>query len=475
MPLIDVNKWNDVRKVELILDNKSMMELGDKLNEKFDDLVEYCMVSGAINLDLYNEYDVKRGLRDSSGKGVLTGLTEISDVVGYKNKEGKKVPCDGQLFYQGYNVMDLVASFENRRYAFEETTYLLLFGELPTKEQLSSFVEILINLQELSGQFVRDVIMKAPSANIMNALQKSVLTLYSYDDAPDEIDVPNVLRQSLQLIGKMPLIAVYAYLSYRHFRFDDNLYIRTPDVNLSIAENILQMLRQDGKFTELEARVLDIALVLHAEHGGGNNSTFTNHVVTSSGTDTYSAISASIASLKGPRHGGANLKVLQMFDDIKEHCQDWSKEEEIKAYIGKILNRQAFDKTGLVYGMGHAVYTESDPRAVILKDYAKKLAEEKGRMDEFHLYESVENISKKLIMEAHQRYKPVCANVDFYSGFIYNMLQIPRELFTPIFAIARISGWSAHRLEELVNKGKIIRPAYKYVGEHSPYKDLEER
>lgn len=301
------------------MDNHSMMELGEKLNGKFENLVNYCMVSGAINQDLYNEYDVKRGLRDSNGKGVLTGLTEISDVCGYRLKNGKKIPCDGELYYQGYNVMDLVKSFENRRFAFEETTYLLMFGELPTHAQLKDFEEVLTSLQELSGQFVRDVIMKAPSANIMNALQKSVLTLYSYDENPDDISVANVLRQSLQLIGKIPLIAVYAYLSYRHFGFDDNLYIRTPDKDLSIAENILQMVRQDGKFTELEAKVLDIALVIHAEHGGGNNSTFTNHVVTSSGTDTYSAISASIASLKGPRHGGANLKVLQMFDDIKEH------------------------------------------------------------------------------------------------------------------------------------------------------------
>lgn len=458
-----------------MLDNKSMMELGEELNEKFDSLVEYCMVSGAIDLDLYNEYDVKRGLRDSTGKGVLTGLTEISDVVGHKNKEGRKIPCDGKLYYQGYDVMDLVASFENRRYAFEETTYLLLFGELPTEKQLNNFIQVLTNLQELSGQFVRDVIMKAPSANIMNALQKSVLTLYSYDDAPDDIDVPNVLRQSLQLIAKIPMIAVYAYLSFRHFKFDDNLYIRTPEKNLSTAENILQMLRQDGKYTDLEARVLDIALVLHAEHGGGNNSTFTNHVVTSSGTDTYSAISASIASLKGPRHGGANLKVLQMFDDIKEHCDDWEDEGKIAAYVEKILNKEAFDRSGLVYGMGHAVYTESDPREVVLKKYAKQLAEEKKQMKEFHLYEMVENVSKKLIMEKHRRYKPVCANVDFYSGFIYTMLGIPRELFTPIFAIARISGWSAHRLEELVNKGKIIRPAYKYVGTHSEYQELKER
>ena len=451
------------------------MELGEELNEKFNDLTEYCMVSGAINLDLYNEYDVKRGLRDSSGKGVLTGLTEISDVKGYQNKDGRKIPCDGELYYQGYHVKDLVASYEKRRFAFEETTYLLLFGELPTREQLRRFEEVLTSLQELSGQFVRDVIMKAPSANIMNALQKSVLTLYSYDDNPDSTSVANVLRQSLQLISKIPMIAVYAYLSYRHFTFDDNLYIRTPDPKLSIAENILQMLRPDGSFTELEAKVLDIALVLHAEHGGGNNSTFTNHVVTSSGTDTYSAISASIASLKGPRHGGANLKVLQMFDDLKEHCPDWSCEEQITDYLKKILNKQAFDGSGLIYGMGHAVYTESDPRAVVLEKYAAELAREKGQMEEFYLYETVARISKNLIMETHRRYKPVCTNVDFYSGFIYTMMNIPRELFTPIFAIARISGWSAHRLEELVNKGKIIRPAYKYVGTHETYCELDER
>lgn len=457
------------------MDNKSMMELEKELNEKFEDLVNYCMLSGAINLDLYTEYDVKRGLRDSNGKGVLTGLTEISDVVGYKNKDGHKIPCDGELYYQGYNVMELVDSFANRRYAFEETTYLLLFGELPTREQLGNFEEILTSLQELSGQFVRDVIMKAPSANIMNALQKSVLTLYSYDENPDDISVPNVLRQSLQLIGKLPMIAVYAYHSYRHFKFDDNLFIRTPDRNMSIAENILQMIRQDGNFTELEAKVLDIALVLHAEHGGGNNSTFTNHVVTSSGTDTYSAISAAIASLKGPRHGGANLKVLQMFDDIKEHCTDWNNETQIREYLEKILNYEAFDKSGLIYGMGHAVYTDSDPREVILKKYARELAEEKGMNEEFHLYETVEKISGDLIMKKHRRFKPVCANVDFYSGFIYTMLGIPRELFTPIFAISRISGWSAHRLEELVNKGKIIRPAYKYVGTHSTFKEIEDR
>ncbi len=460
---------------EIILDNYSMMELDGELNGKFEDLVDYCMLSGAIDVNLYTEYDVKRGLRDANGKGVLTGLTEISDVVGMKNRGGEKTPCEGELYYQGYNVMEMVESFKNRRFAFEEITYLLLFGSLPTRDQLSDFEEILTSLQELSGQFVRDVIMKAPSANIMNALQKCVLTLYSYDSNPDDISVSNVLRQSLQLISKIPMIAVYAYHSYRHFKFDDNLFIRTPDKGMSIAENILYMIRKDGEFTRLEAEVLDIALVIHAEHGGGNNSTFTNHVVTSSGTDTYSAISASIASLKGPRHGGANLKVQQMFDDIKLHCHNWSDRKKLEAYLSKILDREAFDRSGLIYGMGHAVYTDSDPREVILKKYARALAREKGLMDEFALYESVEEISKELIAKKHRRFKPVCANVDFYSGFIYTMLGIPRELFTPIFAVARISGWSAHRLEELVNKGKIIRPAYKFVGHHCTFEGIDKR
>ncbi len=314
------------------MDNKSMMQLEDELNTKLEELVNYCMLSGAINPDYYADYDVKRGLRDSNGKGVLTGLTEIADVVSYEYVDGVKVPAEGKLYYQGYNVKDLVKNYQSRRFAFEETTYLLLFGELPGKKQFKSFVRILSSLQELSAQFVRDVIMKAPSENIMNALQKSVLTLYSYDDDPDDISVPNVLRQSLQLISKLPVIVVYAYHAYRHFKFDDDLVIRTPVKKFSTAENILQMIRPDGEFTALEAKVLDIALVLHAEHGGGNNSTFTNHVVTSSGTDTYSAISAAIASLKGPRHGGANLKVLQMFDDIKEHCEDWSDKTQIAGY-----------------------------------------------------------------------------------------------------------------------------------------------
>ncbi len=457
------------------MNNRAMMELDGELNAQFDDLVNYCMVSGAINQDLYEEYDVKRGLRDSNGKGVLTGLTEIADVVATKIIDGEKVPCEGTLYYQGYNVQELIKSYENRRFAFEEITYLLLFGELPNQQQFTSFLDILTSLEELSGNFIRDVIMKAPSANIMNTLQRCVLTLYSYDDKPDDISIPNVLRQSLQLIGKIPLISVYSYHAYRHIRYGENLVIRTPDKGMSLAENILQMLRPDGRFTELEAKVLDIALVLHAEHGGGNNSTFTNHVVTSSGTDTYSAVAASIASLKGPRHGGANLKVQQMFRDIREHITDMEDEDQIRSYLKKILNKETFDRAGLIYGMGHAVYTESDPREVVLKKFAERLAIEKDQHKEFEFYDRVEHIAAQLVAEQRRLFKPICANVDFYSGFVYTMLGIPEELFTPIFAISRISGWSAHRLEELVNRGKIIRPAYKFVGVHKTFYDMEDR
>ena len=448
--------------------NDSMMALSDVLNNKFDELLENCMKSGVIDLNLYQEYDVKRGLRDSTGKGVLTGLTEISDVSGYNIVEGVKEPADGKLYYQGYdvNIAGITKINSNKRYAFEETTYLLLFGKLPDREQLKTFVEILTSLQELSAQFIRDVIMKAPSPNLMNGLQRSVLTLYSFDSNPDDISVPNVLRQSLQLVAKLPLIAVYNYHAYRHFDFFESLVIKPANPEYSTAENILHMLRPDGEFTKLEARVLDAALVLHAEHGGGNNSTFTNHVVTSSGTDTYSAVAASIASLKGPRHGGANLKVQQMFKDLKKSCTDIESEEEIRTYLQKVLKKEAFDGSGLIYGMGHAVYTLSDPREVVLKDYARKLAAAKGMEAEFELYDKVEQIAADLISHRSHVMKPVCANVDFYSGLIYTMLGIPEELFTPLFAISRISGWSAHRLEELVNKGKIIRPAYKYVGHH---------
>ncbi len=453
----------------------SMMELSEDRNELFNELVEYCMASGEIDQSLYSEYDVKRGLRDSNGKGVLTGLTEISDVNGSKVVDGVKVPAEGELFYQGINVNDLIAGNKDKRYAFEEITYLLLFGDLPTKKQFESFKAILTDLQELSGDFVRDVILHNPSINIMNSLQKAILSLYSFDASPEDTSVPNVLRQCLQMIGKTPLISVYAYHGYRHFDLNKNLVIKTPKKEYSTAENILHMLRLDGQFTPLEASVLDTALVLHAEHGGGNNSTFTTHVVTSSGTDTYSAIAAAIASLKGPKHGGANLKVQQMFRDMKEHISDYSDEAAIADYLERVLKKEAFDKSGLIYGMGHAIYTLSDPRKVILKECTRKLAEEKGRMAEFELYDAVERIAAELITKSRRVFKPVCANVDFYSGFMYNMLGIPEELFTPMFAIARISGWSAHRLEELVNKGKIIRPAYKYVGKHREYTALEKR
>lgn len=428
-----------------------------------------------IDPNLYVEYDVKRGLRDSAGKGVLTGLTEISDVCAYDLIEGRQIPAEGNLYYQGVNIYDLVAGLKGRRFGFEETIYLLLFGCLPDKKEMEMFKEVMFELESLSGRFVRDVIMKASNQNIMNAMQRCILTLYTYDNTPEDISPANVLWQSMDLIAKLPLIAVYSYHAYRHFRKDETLFIRNPEKGLSLAENILLMLRPDRKYTELEARVLDIALILHAEHGGGNNSSFTTHVVSSSGTDTYSSVAASIGSLKGPRHGGANLKAQKMFDDIKTNVQDWTSEDEVAEYLQKILDKKTFDRAGLIYGVGHAVYTISDPREVILKEYARSLAEEKGRMEEFALYDLVEKTAKRLIPAHRQTFKPVCANVDFYSGFVYTMLGIPQELFTPLFAIARMPGWSAHRLEELINAGKIIRPAYKYVGVHQAFVPVEER
>ena len=445
------------------------------IRSEFEKLIEILLDNNRIDPNLYVEYDVKRGLRDANGKGVLTGLTEVSDVVAFKINDGDKVPSDGELYYHGINVQDLVAGLEGRRFGFEETIYLLLFGKLPSKEELDRFNKVTENFLDLGNRFVRDVIMKASNENIMNALQRCVLTLYTYDTNPDDISAENVLRQSLELIFKLPLIAVYSYNSYRHFRKDETLLIRNPKKELSLAENILLMLRDDGKYAELEAKVLDVALIVHAEHGGGNNSSFTTHVVSSSGTDTYSSISASIGSLKGPRHGGANLKVQKMFEDIREHVTDWNNEDELREYLLKILKKEAFDKSGLIYGMGHAVYTLSDPREVILKGYAKSLAMEKGLMEEFTLYENVERIAGQLIMEQRKVHKPVCANVDFYSGFVYTMLGIPQELFTPIFAIARMPGWCAHRIEELLCANKIIRPAYKYVGHHLEYTDINER
>jgi len=444
-------------------------------DEELNRLVDYALSSKKMDLGLYKKYDVKRGLRESNGKGVLTGLTEISDVNGQKTVDGKTVPIDGELYFQGYRVSDMVEGFKNRRFNFEEITYLLLFGDLPNRRELKEFVQLLGQYRELPSKFVRDVILKAPSANIMNGLQRSVLTLYSYDRDPDDTSVPNVLRQSLQLIGVMPLIAVYNYHAWQHYNMDRSLIIRYPSDELSTAENILRMLRDDGAYSELEARVLDQCLVIHAEHGGGNNSTFTTHVVSSTGTDTYSAVAASLASLKGPKHGGANLKVENMFADIKEHVKTWDDEGAIADYIGKIINKEAFDRSGLVYGMGHAIYTLSDPRAVILKEAARQLSEEKGLQEEFALYETVERVSAPMLAEKRKLSKPICCNVDFYSGFVYSMLGIPVQLYTPIFAISRISGWCAHRMEELVNEGKLIRPAYKYVGHHKAYHKLEDR
>lgn len=447
----------------------------DDLRSDMDYLEKTLLKGHRIDPNLYEEYDVKRGLRDSTGRGVLTGLTEVSDVCGFDVINGRKIPAEGGLYYQGINVNDLINGLKGKRFGFEETTFLLLFGRLPKKDELKHFLKVLSELEDLSGRFVRDVVMKASSSNIMNALQRCVLTLYTYDENPEDISVENALRQALELIAKLPLIAVYSYHAYRHFRKDETLLIRNPEKGRSLAENILYMLRPDGQYTELEAKVLDVALILHAEHGGGNNSTFTTHVVTSSGTDTYSAIAAAIASLKGFRHGGANLQVHHMFDNIKKNVSDWEDVEEVKEYLGKILDKQAFDGAGLIYGMGHAVYTLSDPRKVILKEFARKLSIEKGREKEFALYEMIENESPDLIKARHHMFKPVCANVDFYSGFVYSMLGIPEEMFTPMFAIARIAGWSAHRLEQIVNAGKIIRPAYKYVGEHKEYVDIEER
>ena len=436
------------------------------LSEKMEILNTELLKNHRIDKELYEKYDVKRGLRDSNGKGVLTGLTEVSDVCATDSVAGMTVPADGKLYYQGYNVSELIERYGNNKYCFEITVYLLLFGKIPSDDELELFLDVMWQMQNLENRFIRDVVMKASNSNIMNAMQRCVLTLYTYDEKPDDISPENVLRQSLELINKIPLIAVYGYKAYCHFRRDETLLIRNPEVGYSMAENILLMLRPDGKYTELEAKVLSIALILHAEHGGGNNSTFTTHVVTSSGTGTYSSISASIGSLKGPRHGGANLKVMDMFRDMKENIVDREDESEIEAYLLKILNKEAFDGSGLIYGMGHAVYTLSDPREVILKTFAKRLALEKDLSKEFLFYERVELIAQRLIMEKHKVNKNICANVDFYSGFVYQMLGIPEELFTPIFAIARTPGWCAHRLEELLNGNRIIRPAYKYVGTH---------
>ena len=429
-----------------------------------------------IDPSLYDKYDVKRGLRDINGKGVLTGLTVISEIVSSKTVDGKEVPCEGKLYYRGIDVEEIVEGFiKEDRFGFEEVAYLLLFGELPDAERLESFGRILSNYRTLPTNFVRDIIMKAPSHDMMNTLARSVLTMYSYDDNADDNSIPNVLRQSLQLIALFPLLAVYGYQAYCHYHDQKSLFIHRPQSELSTAENILYILRPDSKYTPLEAKILDLALVLHAEHGGGNNSTFTTHVVTSSGTDTYSAITAALCSLKGPRHGGANIKVVQMFEDMKARISDWTDEGQVADYLERILEKKEFDRSGLIYGMGHAVYSLSDPRATVLKKFVESLSREKDRMDEFRLYSLVERLAPEIIREKRKIYKGVSANVDFYSGFVYNMLGLPLQLFTPLFAIARLPGWAAHRMEEIANAGKIIRPAYKSVSERRQYIPLDRR
>lgn len=445
-----------------------------QITPKIVELSELCLQNGVIDPELYYKYDVKRGLRDRHGKGVLTGLTEIGEVKSYTIDDGEIIPCEGKLYYHGVDIEKLVDGFvEDGRFGFEETTYLLLFGKLPTKRELEEFCELLAEYRSLPTSFVRDIIMKAPSQDMMNTLARSVLTMYSYDENPDDTSVSNVLRQCLQLISIFPLLSVYGYQACRHYIYDESLFIHTPPKELSIAETILYTLREDKSYTPLEAKILDTAMVVHAEHGGGNNSTFTTHVVSSSGTDTYSTIAASLGSLKGPRHGGANKKVVLMFADMKEKVKDWTSEEEVTNYLKGILNKTEFDKSGLIYGIGHAVYTISDPRTKILKKLIRPLAEEKGRIEELELYMLVEKIAPTLLKE--KRNRAVSANVDFYSGLIYSMLGLPIELYTPIFAISRISGWSAHRVEDIINAGKIIRPAYKNVQKHQEYIALDER
>ena len=447
-----------------------------KVTPEIEALTTICEDHSKMDVSLYAKYDVKRGLRDINGKGVLAGLTQISNIVSSKEEDGKSVPCEGELYYRGINIEELTKGFlQEKRFGFEEATYLLLFGTLPTQQQLDDFCKILGDQRCLPRNFVRDVIMKAPSRDMMNTLSRSVLTLYSYDTNPEDISLPNVLRQCINLISIFPMLSVYGYQAHRHYNQNKSLYIHHPKKELSTAENILLMLRPDKKYTPFEATILDLALVLHMEHGGGNNSTFTTHVVSSSGTDTYSAIAAALGSLKGPKHGGANIKVVRMFDDMKKHVKDWKDEEEVSEYLRKLLHKEAFDKRGLIYGMGHAVYSISDPRAQIFKKFVKQLAEEKGRQKDYQLYEMVERLAPQIIGQERHIYKGVSANVDFYSGFVYSMLELPLELYTPMFAIARIVGWSAHRMEELINTDKIIRPAYKNVLETQQYTVLTER
>lgn len=452
------------------------MGINYAMNEKVKKLANISRNITKFTEETYEKNQVKRGLRDVDGTGVIAGLTDISDVIAKKVINGVKQSCPGELYYRGINVQDMIRNYdETNRHGFEEASYLLLFNKLPNREELAEFKSVLAEYSKLPKNFVRDVIMKSPSSDIMNSLARCILMLYSYDKKATDNSIENVLKQCLTLIAVMPMFAVYAYTAHMHYNHNKSFYIHRPKANLSIAENVLHMLRPDSKFTELEAKVLDIAFILHAEHGGGNNSTFTTHVVTSAGTDTYSTITAALCSLKGPRHGGANIKVMDMFADIKKHVKNWDDTEELTAYLNKILDGKAFDNTGLIYGMGHAVYSISDPRAQVFKTFVEQLAKEKGRNKEYKLYADVEKISQQLLQQRGKSKKEVSANVDFYSGFVYNMLGLPIELYTPMFAISRMSGWSAHRIEELINNGKIIRPAYVSTNGRKEYVPIDKR
>lgn len=426
---------------------------------------EICRKNDCIDQRLYDEYGVNRGLRDEKGNGVLTGLTNISKIISTRVEDGKKIPCEGELWYRGYRVEELINRLAPDEMGFEKIAYLLLMGELPSKEEEKAFREIIGSCRTLPTNFTRDVIMKAPSEDIMNSMTRSILTLASYDQNPKDISISNSLRQCIQLISEFPLLAVYGYNAYNHYEKNESMFIHNPDPGLSTAENLLMLMRPDKKYTPVEAKVLDTALILHMEHGGGNNSTFTTRVVTSSGSDTYSTMAAAMSSLKGLKHGGANIKVMEMMENIRENVRDYSDKDEISAYLEKIIDKQAFDRKGLIYGMGHAVYSLSDPRERVLKYYVERLAEEKGREKDLMLYENIEELAPKLIAKKRHIFKGVSPNVDFYSGFVYDMLDIPQELYTAIFAVARIVGWSAHRIEELICTDKIIRPAYMSVME----------
>ena len=425
----------------------------------------------------YERYRVKRGLRNADGTGVMAGVTQIGNVLGYYLQDGEKLPAPGKLIYRGIDVEELVDGFvRENRFGFEETAYLLLFGALPTREQLAAFQQMLTDNHTLPHMFTEDMIIKAPSPDVMNKLARSVLALYSYDDNPDDMSLSNQLRQAIQLIARVPVIVAHAFAVKRHYYDDESLYLHRPQAGLSVAENFLYSVRHDNQFTQQEARLLDLCLVLHAEHGGGNNSAFTCRVLSSSGTDFYSAIAAAVGSLKGPRHGGANKKVMEMFGYIEDGVKDWKDDDEVRAYLGKLVRKEAGDKSGLIYGMGHAIYTISDPRAVILKKFAKKLAETKGMLDEFELYETVERLTPEVLLSVKGEDKVVCANVDLFSGMVYKMMGIPQELYTPLFAVARIVGWCAHRIEELYQPGnRIIRPAYKAVAPMRTFVPLDQR